>query len=678
MAKNKTKLKIKTDIDRLREELRKHNYQYYVLDQPIISDYEYDKLLQQLIKLEQANPEFITPDSPTQRVGAKPLESFLSARHLVPMLSLSNAFTAQELVDFDQRIKKNYGEQDYNYVVELKIDGLAIALIYENGLFTRGATRGDGVIGEDITQNLRTIRSVPLSLRKYREIGTIEVYGEVYMNRESFKHLNEERLKDSENPFANPRNAAAGSVRQLDPRITAERQLDTFIYQATLPDDNIVSTHMELLNLLKDAGFRVNPNIKLFDTIKEVIDYCYSWQQRKKELNYDIDGMVVKINQLSLREKLGSTTRSPRWAIAYKFPAEQMTTVVKDIIVGVGRTGALTPVAILEPVVISGSKVQRATLHNEDEIRRKDIRIGDTVLIQKAGEIIPEVVQVIKEARTGKEKIFKMPEKCPICGSQTVKLDEEVLSRCNNISCQAQVKEKMRHFVSRTAMDIEGLGPALINQLVNKDIIKDFADIYYLKKEDLINLDRMAEKSSDNIIKAIENSKDRPLSNIIFALGIRHVGAYASQVLAKRIDSLDSLAKLDLEELTAIEGIGPIIAQSITLFFRQKENREIIKKLLAAGVKLKSENKLNTKDFLEGLQFVLTGTLNHFTREQAKEIIENYGGRVVNSVSKKTDYLLLGQDPGSKYQKAVDLNIKIIREEDFRKMLQTSTDGRDK
>ena len=671
MFKKKSKIKIKEEIEWLREEIRKHNYHYYVDDEPLISDYEYDLLMKQLIELERDYPEFITPDSPTQRVGAKPLEQFITARHLVPMLSLSNAFYEQELIDFDQRVRKNFPHQYYDYVVELKIDGLAIALVYEKGILNRGATRGDGITGEDITQNLRTIKSIPLKLREYKGMDTIEVYGEVYMSRENFKKLNEERMKRMENLFANPRNAAAGSVRQLDAAITASRQLDTFIYQATLPRKEYFSTHMEVLDFLKAAGFRVNTNIKPCANIEQVIEYCNSWQKKKNELNYDIDGMVIKINQLSLREKLGSTTKSPRWAIAYKFPAEQMTTVVRDIIVGVGRTGALTPVALLEPVVVSGSKVQRATLHNEDEIKRKDIRIGDTVLIQKAGEVIPEIVQVIKEKRNGKEKIFRMPERCPVCGSKVVKLNEEVVSRCNNISCSAQVKERIRHFVSRSALDIEGLGPALINQLVDTKVIKDFADLYYLKREDLLNLERMAEKSSDNTIRAIEDSKNRPLSNLIYALGIRHVGVYASQLLAERIDSLSDLEKFTWEDFVNIEGIGPIMAESIILFFQQKENREIIEKLKQAGVNLSAKKKTAGKNPLEGLQFVLTGTLEHFTREEAKGIIERLGGRVTSNVTKKTDLLLLGQDPGQKYQKAKELNIKIIAEEDFRKMIES-------
>ena len=670
MEQSKSKKEIENEMNKLREVIRKHNYQYYVLDEPVISDYEYDKLLKRLITLEQKYPGFLSPDSPTQRVGAQPLEEFKTAKHLVPMLSLSNAFSEKEILDFDQRIKKNYSQQFFDYVVELKIDGLAIALVYEDGILQRGATRGDGFVGEDITQNLRTINSIPLKLREFNHLNRIEVYGEVYMNRESFKKLNEERNEKGENIFANPRNAAAGSVRQLDPSITAKRQLDTFIYQAKFPEEHSFKTHMEVLEFLKKAGFKVNPNIKQCDNIEEAFDYCKSWKNKKNELNYEIDGMVIKVNQLVLREKLGSTSKSPRWAIAYKFPAEQMTTVVEDIIVGVGRTGALTPVAKLKPIVISGSRVQRATLHNEDEIRRKDIRIGDTVLIQKAGEVIPEIVKVIKEKRTGKEKIFNMPKKCPVCGSEVIKLAEEVVSRCNNISCPAQVKERIKHFVSRQAMDIDGLGSALIEQLVDKKLIKDFADLYYLKKEDLVKLERMAEKSSENIIKAIENSKKRPLSNLIFALGIRYVGNYASKLLAQNIDHIFDLQEKNSEDLVNISEIGPKIAESIVLFFKKEENLQIIKKLKNAGVNLISQEKIAEKQRLREKQFVLTGTLENFTREEARDAIERLGGRVTGNVTKKTDYLVLGKEPGQKYQKAKEININIIEEKEFKEMLE--------
>jgi DNA ligase (NAD+) len=672
MSSPKSKKETEKEINKLREAIRKHNYHYYVLDEPIISDYEYDNLLRQLISLEQKYPELITPDSPTQRVGAKPLEEFETARHLVPMLSLSNAFSDKELLDFDKRIKKQFPHQFFNYIVELKIDGLAIALVYENGIFQRGATRGDGFVGEDITQNLRTINSIPLRLIKYNNIQRVEVYGEVYMNKESFEKLNQKRDKQGENLFANPRNAAAGSVRQLDPSITAKRQLDTFIYQATFPDGSNFRTHLEVLNFLKSAGFKVNPHIKECQDIEEAINYCKAWENKKSELNYEIDGMVIKLNQLNLREELGSTSKSPRWAIAFKFPAEQMTTVIKDIIVGVGRTGTLTPVAILEPVIISGSKVQRATLHNEDEIRRKDIRIGDTVLIQKAGEIIPEVVKVIKEKRGGKEKVFNIPEKCPVCGSKVIRLEGEIASRCNNLSCPAQVKERIKHFVSREAMDIDGLGSALIEQLVDKGLIKDFGDLYYLKKEELSKLDRMAEKSSDNVIRAINNSKNRPLSNLIYALGIRYVGSYASKLLSKKINNLLDLKNMTEDDFINIAEIGPKIAKSIVLFFKKEENLKIIKKLEEAGLNLSSQENGQEEQTLKGMQFVLTGSLESFTRDEAKKEIERLGGRVTGNVTKNTDYLILGKDPGQKYQKAKEIGINILEENNFKNMLKNS------
>ena len=499
---------------------------------------------------------------------------------------------------------------------------------------------------------------------------TIEVYGEVYMDKDNFKRLNDERIKRGENLFANPRNAAAGSVRQLDPAITAKRKLDTFVYRATFPEGDRFNTHMEVLNFLRSAGFKVNPHIKECNDINEAIAYCKSWLNKKNSLEYEIDGMVIKVNQLRLRQTLGSTSKSPRWAIAYKFPAEQMTTIIKNIIVGVGRTGALTPVAILKPVVISGSKVQRATLHNEDEIRRKDIRVGDTVLIQKAGEVIPEVIKVVKEKRTGREKTFKMPDKCPICGSKVVKPEGEVVSRCNNISCPAQVKGRIKHFVSRQAMDIDGLGLAIIEQLVDKKKIKDFADLYYLKKEDLVELERMAEKSSDNLIKAIEASKDRPLSNLIYALGIRFVGSYASKLLAKRISNLLDLKDLSKEDLINIEEIGPKITESIVLFFKKTENINIIKKLKDAGVNFTSKEGDLQKRSLNNLQFVLTGSLENYTRKEAKSRIEELGGRVTGSVTKNTDYLVAGRKPGQKYQMAKKMNVKIINENDFRRMLK--------
>ncbi len=660
-------------IEELREKIRYHNYHYYVSDDPTIADAEYDQLMKELAKWETKYPQYINSSSPTQRVGIEPVSGFSTVKHIAHMLSLANAFSTEELRAFDQRIKKIIPQQKLEYVVELKIDGLAITLVYENGIFIRGATRGDGTTGEEITSNLRTVKTIPLKLFSKDIHPRIEVYGEVYMKKSEFKRLNEKRMKNEESLFANPRNAAAGSVRQLDPRITDQRHLDNFIYRATFPEGHKFNSHMEVLNYLKKVGFKVNLHTKLCQDIEEAINYCLQWIEKKEELDYEIDGMVIKVNSLRMREELGSTTRSPRWAIANKFPAQQTTTKVRDIIVQVGRTGALTPVAKLDPVRISGSVVQRATLHNEDEIMRKDIRIGDTVLIQKAGEVIPEVVKVIKEKRTGKEKKFVMPDQCPVCGAKVFRSEGEVVSRCNSLTCPAQVKERIRHFASRDAMDIEGLGPAIIDQLVEKDLIKDISDLYFLKRDDLISLERMAEKSADNLLDAIKTSKKKSLANLIYGLGIRYVGVHTSEVITGYYPILDKFKKANLVELIEINEIGPKIAESIILFFKEKENLAIIERLRSAGLNFGQEEEIGRKkketQILAGKQFVLTGTLKEFTRTQAKEIINKLGGRVTGSVSKKTDYVVAGEDPGSKYQKAQELGVTIINEEEFKKII---------
>ncbi len=660
-------------IEELREKIRYHNYRYYVLDDPTVADTEYDQLMRDLIELEEKYPRYITPSSPTQRVGIEPVSGFTTVKHIAPMLSLANAFSPEELRAFEQRIKKLVPEQKLEYVVELKIDGLAVTLVSEDDIFTRGATRGDGTTGEEITSNLRTVKAIPLKLFGEDNPPRIEVYGEVYMKKSDFKKLNKERTKRGENLFANPRNAAAGSVRQLDPRITAKRHLDTFIYRATFPEGNNFNTHMEVLDYLKKIGFKVNPHNKLCQDIEEVINYCQQWIEKKEELDYEIDGMVIKVNSLRTREELGSTTRSPRWAIAYKFPAQQLTTKVKDIIVQVGSTGAITPVAELEEVTISGSVVKRATLHNEDEIGRKDIRIGDTVLIQKAGEVIPEVVKVIKEKRKGGEKKFDMPTICPTCGEKIFRPEGEVVSRCINPACPDQVRGRIRHFASRDAMDIEGLGPAIIDQLVGKDLIKDISGLYFLKRDDLISLERMAEKSADNLLDAIEKSKKKSLANLIYGLEIRYVGVHTSEVITRYYPTLDKFKIASLEELIEINEIGPKIAESIILFFKEKENLAIIERLRSAGLNLGQEEEKIRKEkevqILEGKQFALTGTLEDFTRTQVKEIISKLGGRVTGSVSKKTDYVVAGEDPGSKYQKAQELGVTIINEEEFKKII---------
>jgi len=659
-------------IEELREKIRYHKYRYYVLDDPIISDAEYDQLMKELMEWEKKYPQYITPSSPTQRVGIEPVSGFTTVKHIAPMLSLANAFSPEELRAFDQRIKKIILEQKLEYVVELKIDGLAVTLVYEEGIFIRGATRGDGTTGEEITSNLRTVKAIPLKLFGKDIPPRIEVYGEVYMKKSEFKRLNEKRMKKEESLFANPRNAAAGSVRQLDPRITAQRRLDTFIYRATFPEGNRFNTHIEVLNYLKKVGFKVNPYIKLCQDIGEAINYCQKWIEKKEELDYEIDGMVIKVNSLRMREELGSTTRSPRWAIANKFPAQQVTTKIQNIIVQVGRTGALTPVAILDPVRISGSVVQRATLHNEDEIKRKDIRIGDIILVQKAGEVIPEVVKVIKEKRTGKETEFVMPTKCPVCGAKVFRPEGEVVSRCNSLTCPAQIKERIRHFASRDALDIEGLGPAIIDQLVEKGLIKDISDLYFLKRDDLISLERMAEKSTDNLLDAIEKSKKKSLANLIYGLGIRYVGVHTAEVITRYYPTLDKFKKANLEELIEINEIGPKITESIILFFKEKENLAIIERLRSAGLNFSQEEEKMREgkgvQILAGKQFVLTGTLKDFTRTQAKEKISELGGRVTGSVSKKTDYVVAGEDPGSKYQKAQELGVTIINEGEFKRI----------
>ncbi|MCJ7656723.1 MAG: NAD-dependent DNA ligase LigA [Candidatus Atribacteria bacterium] len=659
-------------IEELREKIRNHNYCYYVLDDPTVSDAEYDQLMKELEDWETKYPQYITPSSPTQRVGIEPVSKFTTVKHIAPMLSLANAFSTEELRAFDQRIKKLIPEQKLEYVVELKIDGLAVALVYENGIFIRGATRGDGVTGEEVTSNLRTVKTVPLKLLSKNIAPNFEVYGEVYMKKSDFKKLNEERIKKGESLFANPRNAAAGSVRQLDPRITTQRHLDTFIYRATFPRGHNFNTHMEVLNYLKKIGFKVNPHIKLCQDMEEAIDYCQTWIEKKEELDYEIDGMVVKVNSLMTREELGSTTRSPRWAIAYKFPAQQVTTIVQDIIVQVGSTGAITPVAELDRVTISGSVVQRATLHNEDEIRRKDIRKGDTVLIQKAGEVIPEVVKVIKEKRTGKEMEFIMPTQCPVCGAKIFRPEGEVVYRCNNPSCPGQIKGRIRHFASRDAMDIEGLGPAIIDQLVEKKLIRNISDLYFLKKDDLMSLERMADKSTDNLIDAIEKSKKKSLANLIYGLEIRYVGFHTSEVITRHYPTLDKFKKANLEELIEINEIGPKIAESIIFFFKEKENLAIIERLRNTGLNFGQEEEKMREEkrvqILAGKQFVLTGTLRDFTRAQTKEIISKLGGRVTGSVSKKTDYVVAGEEPGTKYQKAQELAVTIINEEEYKRM----------
>ncbi len=657
--------KVKSEIEKLRQEIRQHDYYYYVLDQPIISDAEYDSLMRRLIELEEKYPELVTPDSPTQRVGGKPLEGFATVEHPVPMLSLANAFDEGELRDFDRRVCNTVGE-NVEYTVEYKIDGLSVALWYQDGIFIRGATRGDGRTGEDITENLKTIRSIPLRLNKPY---TLEVRGEVFISKKDFEELNAERRSKDLPLFANPRNAAAGSLRQLDPRITASRPLDIFVFNLQHIDGMMPDTHWEALHLINELGLKISPYLYRTSSIEDVIAVCREWQDKRHTLSFEIDGMVIKVNNFEHREILGNTSKSPRWAIAYKFPAEQKETIIRDIIVQVGRTGVLTPTAIFDPVPIAGTVVSRATLHNEDYIEEKDIRIGDTVVIQKAGDIIPEVVEVKKDKRTGKEIPFFMPKTCPVCGADVVRLEGETAVRCTGSACSAQLKRLIIHFASRDAMDIEGLGPAVVNQLLDNGLIKDAADLYYLKHQDLIGIDRMGDKSASNLLRSIEASKDRGLSRLLFGLGIRLVGLRAAQLIAQHFGHIDRIIRAGKEEFLEINEIGEKIAESVVAFFNEEKNIELIKKLKKANVLLEQPVQNVHDNQLEGKTFVLTGTLAQYTRSEASRLIEERGGRVTNSVSRKTDYVIAGENPGSKIERARALDIPVLNEEEFRDLL---------
>ncbi|HHY41797.1 MAG TPA: NAD-dependent DNA ligase LigA [Thermoanaerobacterales bacterium] len=659
-------------IQELRQIINHHNHLYYVLDNPEIPDAEYDKLMRELIDLESQFPELIVPDSPTQRIGGEPLAAFKRVTHREPMISLADAFSEGDLRDFHRRVTSVVGDQ-VEYVVELKIDGLAISLTYENGILVTAATRGDGLVGEDVTHNVKTIKSVPLRINppsgKFPSV--IEVRGEIYLPKEGFKKLNEEREDMELVPFANPRNAAAGSIRQLDPKVAAKRPLSTFIYGIGYVEGIQFETHYEVLEFYKACGFRVNPHIKLFNSFDDVIDYCMSWREKRDLLPYEIDGMVIKVNSLQFQKMLGSTAKNPRWAIAYKFPAEQKVSVIEDIIVSVGRTGILTPNAVLKPVNIAGSTVSRATLHNEDYIKEKDIRIGDSVIVQKAGDIIPEVVEVIKEKRTGSEKEFKMPHHCPECGAEVIRIPGEAAYRCTGVSCPAQIRRSIIHFASRDAMDIRGLGPAVVSLLLSAGLVKDVSDIYFLKKEDLIPLERMGEKSADNLIKAIQDSKKQPLNRLVYALGIPFIGSKASFLLAQAFGSMEKLKAATYDELIKIPEIGTKMAESIITFFKQEQTNKLLERLKSVGVNMEEQKRSEGIRPLENLTFVLTGTLEKYSRNEAKEIIESLGGRVTSSVSKKTDYVVVGKDPGSKYDKAVELGVKIIDENEFDKLIGT-------
>ena len=654
---------IKKEIKKLREELNFHNYRYYVENSPVISDYEYDQLLKKLEKLEKENPEFKTADSPTQRVGGQPLEGFETVNHIVPMLSLANTYTYDELRDFDERVKKYV--LDIEYVVEPKIDGAGVALLYKDGFFVRGATRGDGKKGDDITQNLRTIRSIPLKLRD-NVLKNVEVRGEVYLSISGFKKYNLEQEKKGGIVFANPRNASAGSLRQLDPNIVAKRPLDIFVYFVSFSDKDL-KTHENALNALKKAGFRTNPLAKKVKDIEEAIKYCEKLEKLRDTLDYEVDGAVIKVNSLEQHKILGETSKNPRWAISYKFTAKQSTTRLNDIEVQVGRTGTLTPVAILEPVEVGGVTVSRATLHNFDELERKDIRIGDYVLVERSGDVIPQVVQSIKEKRTGNEKIKTIPKKCPICKTEVVRIEGEVAVRCPNKFCPARLKWRIRYFASRDAMDINHLGESTVDKLLDASLVDNIADLYSLRKEDILKLEGFKDKSAENLLDSIQKSKQQDLYRLIYGLGIRHVGKYAAQLLARRYASIDELAKAGEEELKQIDGLGDKSAEAIVTFFATEENIALIERLKDIGIKTKEEKKQNLK--LQDKKFVFTGGLLTMSRPEASQLIKQNGGIVVNSVSKDIDYVILGDKPGSKLSKAKKLNLKIINEEEFKKLV---------
>jgi len=667
------KKKLSEKIIKLRETIRHYDQKYFIENKPETSDQEYDRLYKELKELETKYPEYKALDSPTQRVSEKPLEGFKHVRHAVPMLSMDNTYSHEELREFDKRIKKNLSKEKYQYAVEFKIDGVSVSLKYENGIFTQGATRGNGTVGDDVTLNLKTIRSIPLSLSLDRKKAPriLEVRGEVFMSKKWFSKLNSEKEKQNEEIFANPRNASAGSLKLLNPKITAKRNLTILIWGMGEHHGVEFRNHGDVIQYLKKAGLKVIPELKICKNIDEVIGFCDQWQEKREKLDYEIDGMVVKINSLKQQEKLGRTAKSPRWMIAYKFPAEKALTEVLDVKMQVGRTGTVTPVAILKPVHISGSTVSRATLHNFDEIKRLGLKIKDKVYIEKSGEIIPKVLSVVTEKRKGTEKPIKVPSKCPSCGMQLEKEEKAVAVRCNNISCIAQIKQKIIHFASRNAMDIEGLGESLVEQLVEKKLVKDVAGLYSLKFDDFKNLERYADKSAQNIIDAIEKSKGNDLSRLIFALGIRHVGQKAAWTLALRFGSLWEIVKQNKELLTAINELGPVMSESIVNFFKNKKNLEVLEKLEKAGVNTKAK-KTHKNSTLQGKTFVVTGALQNYTRQSAEERIRSLGGDASSSVSKNTDYLVCGEDPGSKLGKAKKLGVKIINEKELQKLIGDS------
>lgn len=663
----------KKKIAQLRKEIHYHNYQYYVLNQPVITDYEYDKLYKRLEALERQFPQFITPDSPTQRIGGQPLQEFKTVEHRIKMLSLDNTYSEDEVREFDRRVRKSLSGK-VTYEVTLKVDGVAVALHYEKGRFVLGATRGDGVHGDDITQNLRTIKAIPLIiLSDDRDLMNIEVRGEVFLPKKSFDRLNRDREKTREPAFANPRNAAAGTLKLLDPQEVAKRGLDIFIHTIPKQPGAKYASHFQTLKKLGESGYKIIPHIRLCRTIEEVFEYIKEWHEKREELDYEVDGLVVKIDDFKSRDILGYTIKSPRWAIAYKYPARQSQTKLLDIQLQVGRTGRITPVAVLDPVLLSGTTISRATLHNEDEIRRKDIKIGDHVIIEKGGEVIPKVVGVVKKRRTGKEKPFHFPEICPVCGEKIYRLPHEADWRCVNSSCRAQIKGAILHLASRQAMDIEGLGSVLVEKLVDKGIVKGLGDIYELDQQTISSLERMGEKSAHNLIDAIEQSKGRDFERVLYALGIPNIGINASHLLAEEFGSIDNIIKAKSEDLSKIDGIGEVVAQSIINYFKSKENLRMIDNLRKKGVRLSATLRRSKDLFLKGKSFVFTGELDSMTRQETQALVRQYGGRPQSSVSKKTDFVVCGKTPGSKYDKAKKLGVKIIDEREFLEMIKQGT-----
>jgi DNA ligase (NAD+) len=656
---------IQKKIEKLRKEIREHDYRYYVLNQPTISDQQYDLLFSRLKALEEVNPQFITPDSPTQRVSGEPIEGFAAVRHSVPMLSIDNTYSPEELRTFDTRVKKLLEGADYDYVVELKIDGLAINLRYEKGRLVTAATRGDGQTGDDVTANVRTIKAVPLILLNSEVVpDVLDVRGEVYMPKSSFAQLNRLKAEAGEPAFANPRNAAAGTLKLLDARETFQRKLSFFAYATGEMSQPIAEDHYQTLQAFKKFGLPVNPNIKRAKNIEEVIEICNSWADKRSELPYQIDGMVIKINRLDQREILGYTGRAPRWCIAYKFAAEQAETLVESIDVQVGKSGILTPVANLKPVLLAGTTVKRASLHNFEMLAKLDVRCGDVVLIEKAGEIIPQVIEVKKENRPAHTVAFEPPKKCPNCGGDVKKDADGVYLRCINPHCLGQLKEKLCYFAGRGQMDIEHLGVALIEQLVDAGLVKNFADIYKLTKDDLIQLERMADKSAQNVVDSIEASKKRPLWRFLAGLGIRHIGGQTAQILVEQFGSLDALMKANMADFDAIEQIGPKIAESVYEYFQDEKNLHVIEELLSAGL-TPIHQKTQKSDKMAGKTIVITGTLVSMTRQQAEQAIKQAGGKTSSTVSKKTDFVLAGENPGSKLDKAAALGVKVLSEKDF-------------